>query len=165
MDYRRLKSKIRHFLLQQDPSYIESINANSAAPPVLAIAKSLDQSCLIGVRRLQKYLSEGDNAKDLSITVDDLRAFSQLAQQKISSFVAYLFSEEIDCNLTKWQQTLISFFEQVHLGLRRELTHRVFSSEDQRRNEELLALLLKVSQLEDKDIEVVRRVVDGLGKG
>jgi hypothetical protein len=164
MEYRQIKSKLRHFLLQQDHSYIESINGNVPTPPVLAIAKSLDQHCAIGVRRLQKYLSEGDNAKDLSITVDDLQAFANLAQQRISSFVAYLFSEENDGQLSKWQQTMVAFFEQVHLGLRRELTYSIFSSEDLRRNEELLELLLKISQLSRSDLQVAKRVIEGLGK-
>ena len=164
-DYRQLKSKIRHFLLQQDQSYVESINSNGPTPAVVSIAKTLDQHCPIGVRRLQKYLTEGDNAKDLSITIEDLQAFAALARQKISSFVAYLYSEEVEGTLSNWQQTMVVFFEKVHLGLRRELTHRIFSSSDVTRNEEMLGLLLKISQLSKSDLQVVQRIVETLAKG
>jgi hypothetical protein len=162
MDYRSLKSKIRHFLLQQDPAYIEALHSNKPLPPVLAIAKSLDQSCAIGVRRLQKYLTDGDNAKDLSITVEDLLAFAALANQNMCTFVAYLFSEEVDCQLSSFQRTIIKFFEKVHLGLRRELSHSIFASGDLPRNEELLGLLLKLSQLSASDLKVAARVIDSL---
>ena len=162
MEYRHLKSKIRHFLLQQDPDYIASIYSNTPAPSVLSLAKSLDQSCHIGVRRLQKYLSDGDNAKDLSITIDDLQAFAQLAKKNISTFVAYLFSEEIESKLSTWQNAMIAFFERVHLGLRRELTYSIFSSEEQQRNEEILELWLKISQLKSEDLQVIKRVVESL---
>lgn len=163
-DYRNLKSKIRHFLLQQDPNYIESICSNSPAPAIVTIAKTLDQQCPIGVRRLQKYLSGGDNAKDLSITLEDLQAFAALAGKNISSFVAYLFSEEVDCQLTKWQSTMVAFFERVHLGLRRELTYSIFSCTDQNRNEELLEMLLKIAQLKPEELHVLKRVLDALHK-
>ncbi len=159
MEYRHIKSKIRHFLLQQDPAYREALHNNKPLPPVLSIAKSLDQSCPIGVRRLQKYLTEGDNPKDLSITIEDLMAFAALAKQNVSSFVAYLFSEEIDSQLSSWQLTMIKFFEEVHLGLRRELTHSMFSSGNLRRNEELLGLMLKLSQLTSADLQVAGRVI------
>lgn len=162
MDYGQLKSKLQHFLLQQDPQYIDALFANLPAPPVVSIAKSLDRICPIGVRRLQKYLSEGDNAKELSITLDDVQAFAALAKQKVSTFVAYLFSEKIDHQPCKWQRAMTAFFAPVHLGLRRELTHRVFSSEDVQRNEELLELLVKISQLSQEDLQVMRRIINSL---
>lgn len=163
MDYSEVKKRIRHFLLQQDEGYRESVQNNVAAPSITKIAKSLDKKCGIGERRLQKYLSDTDNAKELSINLSDLHAFAQLVRMKPGQFMSYLLEEDHhDPYLAPWKTNLMEFFGNIHHSLRRELNCTVFSGEDFDRREGLLDLLLLLDKTGPGDFAVITRVVTAI---
>lgn len=160
MDYSAVKKRIRHFLLQQDEGYRRSVRRNRPAPPMLRIAKSLDAKCGIGSRRLQKYLSDIDNEKQLSINLNDLDAFAKLANMQPGQFLSYLLEEEEGRhNLAPWKLCLIDFFGQIHHSLRRELNCTVFSGDKLEKREKLLDLLLTLDRIAPADLDVIERVV------
>ena len=163
MDYIAIKKRIQHFLLQQDSGYRESIQNNVAAPSIAKIAKSLDKKCPIGQRRLQKYLSEIDNEKELSINLSDLDAFAKLVNMQPGQFLSYLLEEEgLDPQLSPWKNNLIEFFSNIHHSLRRELNCTVFSGEDLSRREKLLDLLLLLDKVDDGDLRIISRVTNAI---
>ena len=163
MDYSAIKKRIQHFLLQQDEGYRESVQQNVPAPSIAKIAKSLDSKCGIGARRLQKYLSETDNEKELAINLNDLAAFSGLVDMEPGQFLSYLLEEEHQASqLAPWKSNLIDFFGQIHHSLRRELNCTIFTGEDLEKREKLLDLLLLLDKLNADDLKVVNRVVSAV---
>ncbi|MFK7822716.1 MAG: hypothetical protein AB8G05_01060 [Oligoflexales bacterium] len=160
MDYAEVKKRIQHFLLQQDEGYRESIQNNIPAPSIAKIAKSLDKKCSIGQRRLQKYLSDTDNEKELSINLSDLDTFAKLVDMKPGQFLSYLLEEDsLSPQLSPWKSNLIEFFGNIHHSLRRELNCTVFSGEDIERREKLLDLLLLMDKTNSADFSVINRIV------
>lgn len=161
MDYASVKKRIQHFLLQQDEGYRESVRNNVPAPSIAKIAKSLDKKCPIGSRRLQKYLSEIENEKELSINLDDLAAFSALVQMQPGQFLSYLLEEDNHGNdASPWKSKITEFFGNIHHSLRRELNCTIFSGEDLQRREKLLDLLLLIDKVDDAEQEVIHRITN-----
>lgn len=165
MDYSAVKKRIQHFLLQQDEGYRESVQKNIPAPSISKIAKSLDAKCGIGARRLQKYLSDADNEKELAINLNDLDAFSKLVNMKPGQFLSYLLEEEsLSNDLSPWKTNLIEFFGQIHHSLRRELNCTIFTDKNLEKGEKLLDLLLVLDRIDSGDLEVVERVISAISR-
>ena len=160
MDYAVIKKRIQHFLLQQDEGYKKSVQNNDPAPSIAKIAKSLDKKCAIGQRRLQKYLSDTDNEKELSINLSDLDAFSKLVDMRPGQFLSYLLEEDcLSPSLSPWKTNLIEFFGNIHHSLRRELNCTVFSGNDIEKREKLLDMLLMIDKIDQSDLPIVSRLV------
>ncbi|MFK7824416.1 MAG: hypothetical protein AB8G05_09675 [Oligoflexales bacterium] len=153
-----IKDKIKHFLLQKDKQYVNAIKNNQTPPSMSQIATNLSRKCNVGVRRLRKYLSESPT--DLSISLEDLQNFSDLAGQNISSYIAYLYDEKLDSSLNPRQIRLIDFFDRVHLSLRRELNLTIFSDNDVKKSEKILELLPCLYKLQQVDIEVIAHIIE-----
>ena len=163
MDYLAIKKRIQHFLLQQDDGYRESIQNNCASPSIAKVAKSLDKKCPIGTRRLQKYLSDTDNEKELSINLSDLAAFAELINMKPGQFLSYILEEEsMGSTLAPWKSNLIEFFGKIHHSLRRELNCTVFSGDNLEKREKLLDVLLLLDKVSETDLSILNRVISAV---
>lgn len=153
-----IKEKIKHFLLQKDKQYVKAIEKNQTPPSMSQIATNLSRKCNVGVRRLRKYLSESPT--DLSISLEDIQNFSDLAGQNISSYIAYLYDEKLDSSLNSRQVRLLDFFDRVHLSLRRELNLTIFSDNDTKKSEKILELLPCLYKLQQVDIEIIAHIIE-----
>ncbi len=159
MDYESLRDKIRHYLLQQSTLYKRSLLNQEVDASVSHIARELQGKCLIGQRRLQKYLAEKINPKELSITIEDLIDFAQISGQDITSFIAYLFNQTNQTSLKPWESQVLGFFRGLHLALRRDLNCTVFK-ELTPDSSDILELLIKLQALNKAQLGTIQTVTD-----
>ncbi len=157
-----VKRRIRHYLLQQSKQYLSQLKRNLKTPPIMQMARDLDSACGLGVRRIQKFLSEKELVRDLAVTVWDLEKFASLSDQPVGSFVSYLLNERQDSPLKDWETETLAFFARLPLSTRRNLKLTVFRTKDTDLAKNLIEQLIKLSQLREEDLIVVETIIESL---
>ena len=151
--------KIRHFLLQQSDIYKESLKDEAQDINVSKIAKELNKKMGLGERRLKRYLSEDTSPKELSVTLDDMVAFSRVADETVVDFLSYLTGECSITSLSHWQKDVIDFFDSLNLNKRRLLNCTLFDKIYREKSCELLELSARAIDLNYFEIEQLKRYI------
>ena len=158
-DYNRLRQKIKHFLLQKSKAYQRSLLGLGSPPSQVQMAKSLSEVSILGQRRLQKYLSEDMNQKNLSITFEDIDAFAQLGDQSFADFLQYLTGTQRD--ESQWsglKSDVLEILGRINMGLRRELKATLFNRDQFERSERILRISITLSRMNDLDFELAENI-------
>lgn len=163
LEFQYTKERIRHFLLKKSDSYNRSIVSGVKTPSMASVAKGLSSKCSLSERRILKYLSKSISEKDLSVTLNDLVEFSNLAETNLGNFISYLNEDFSSGNdLSPFYQESLVFFSGLNLALRRELSQTLFNCKNGNENIEIIKIAISLSKLDKSDLATINKMVKAL---
>ena len=159
MDAEFIRLRVRHFLLQHSGLYRRALAKGQEMPSVLSMSAELAKKTGMTARRLQKYLAERSQVKELSISLEDLEIFAQLAEQSTSTFIAYLLEESLSQpRAHDSDPKALQFIDALHEGHRRRLNSTLFSGKDQLKSEQVIDIAIRLYATDRETLNAIETI-------